>query len=243
MLINQLKNFNDNGVFYCLWKNIHNYHSQIEDPFDLDLYIDPKDSARALEILEQNGWIKVVSPVSDYKYIKHYFYFTYNKTYHLHLYLGLRTGDSWLKNYYLPIEYFIKKNSFKDKNNVFLLSKSAYYIIFLFRLIIKNSSSIGRFLYRKNLSKYNFETSYIDTNLSNIKSKELLEREFKSFINLIEEGKISHKEIPNLKESINLSRIFKRYLLIDNRTIFLRQAFSFFIRLVNKLFSDSISSF
>ena len=71
MLINQLKNFNDNGVFYCLWKNIHNYHSQIEDPFDLDLYIDPKDSARALEILEQNGWIKVVSPVSDYKYIKH----------------------------------------------------------------------------------------------------------------------------------------------------------------------------
>ena len=89
----------------------------------------------------------------------------------------------------------------------------------------------------------NFETSYIDTNLSNIKSKELLEREFKSFINLIEEGKISHKEIPNLKESINLSRIFKRYLLIDNRTIFLRQAFSFFIRLVNKLFSDSIKFF
>jgi len=49
----------------------------------------------------------------------------------------LRTGDSWLKNYYFPLDDFLLKNSFKDLNNVNILNNEAFHLIFNLRLLIK----------------------------------------------------------------------------------------------------------
>ena len=69
-------------------------------------------------MLERRGWIRLINPVANYKGIRHYYFFTSLNTYHLHIYSGLRTGDSWLKNYYFPIDDFLLKNSTLVLNNL-----------------------------------------------------------------------------------------------------------------------------
>ena len=115
ILLDQLKVFNSRNIFYCLWKNFENYKSKY-NPNDLDIYISPFDSERAFKLLDESGWLRLVNPVANYGGIRHYYFFTSLKTYHLHIYSGLRTGDSWLKNYYFPLDDFLLKNSFKDIN-------------------------------------------------------------------------------------------------------------------------------
>ena len=236
MLKKQLKIFSDNDIFYCIWKNIHNYKFNIEDPFDLDIYLDPNNSKKAFTILENNGWIRVINPVAEYNYIRHYYYFSIDKIYHLHIYSGLRTGDSWLKNYYFPLNEFIKKNAFEDSNKIFVLSDPAYYLIFLIRFFIKNSTYFGRILYKNSYNNYNSEITFIESNLKDLHASEFLEKQFIEFINLVKKENISYKNIPTLKEAKRISKIFNKYLIVNTKTIFIRHIFSLLIRLFNKLF-------
>ena len=201
MLINQLKNFSDEGIFYCIWKNIQNYFDEISDPFDLDIYIYPQHSQKAFRLLKKNGWIRVINPVAEYKFIRHYFLFKFNRTYHLHIYIGLRTGDSWLKNYYFPCDKFIMDNTIKDKNEIMILSKSSYYIIYMIRMIIKNSTLIGRYLYKDSKEKYIKENFYFHNELIDINGLDNLEIDLRNFVDLIHTKQIHHKEIPNLFDS------------------------------------------
>ena len=185
MLINQLKNFSDEGVFYCIWKNIQNYFDENPDPYDLDIYIYPKHSKKAFQLLKKNGWIRVFNPVAEYKSIRHYFLFNFERTYHLHIYIGLRTGDSWLKNYYFPIDRFIMNNTNKDNNDIMIISKSSYYIIYMMRMIIKNSTLIGRYLYKNSKEKYIREILYLNDELVDINDLKSIDFELRNFINLI----------------------------------------------------------
>lgn len=235
MLINQLKNLSDEGVFYCIWKNIQNYFDENSEPYDLDIYIYPKHSQKAFQLLKKNGWIRVFNPVAEYKSIRHYFLFNLERTYHLHIYIGLRTGDSWLKNYYFPIDRFIMNNTYKDNNDIMILSKSSYYIIFMMRMIIKNSTLIGRYLYKNSKEKYIQENLYFNDELVDINDLKSLDVELRNFIDLIYKNEIHFKEIPNLMESKKIAKIFNKFSLINTRTILIRQIFSLIIRLSNKL--------
>lgn len=234
MLINQLKNLSDEGVFYCIWKNIHNYFDDNSEPYDLDIYIYPKHSQKAFKLLKKNGWIRVFNPVAEYKSIRHYFLFKLERTYHLHIYIGLRTGDSWLKNYYFPIDKFIMNNTYKDNNDIMILSQSSYYIIYMMRMIIKNSTLIGRYLYRNSKEKYIQENLYLNDELVDIYDLKSLDFELRNFIHLIYKKEIHFKEIPNLMEAKNIAKIFEKFSLINTRTILIRQIFSLLIRLSNK---------
>ena len=147
--------FSSNNIFYCIWKNIENYR-ETKDPNDLDIYLSPNHCQKAFRLLEDNGWLRLINPVAEYKGIRHYYFFTGNKTFHLHIYTGLRTGDSWLKNYYFPLDKFILNNYFKDNNNINLLNNEAFHLIFNIRILIKNSTLIGRFLYKLNIYQFNF---------------------------------------------------------------------------------------
>jgi len=234
LLLSQLQIFNNNNVFYCVWKNIQNYKKQYPLLKDLDIYIDPKDSKKAFKLLKESGWIRVINPVANYSSIRHYYHFDANNFYHIHLYIGLRTGDSWLKNYYLPIEEFIIKNSYRDKNQILLLSDSTYYIIFSIRLFIKNSTYLGRFLYRKAKDKYEEEKYFVKKNLSSIKGLNLLDSEFIKFINFLKSEESVYIDIPNIQKAKSIAKNFNKFLLINKNTTLVRQIFSFLIRLCNK---------
>ena len=67
--------FSSNNIFYCVWKNIENYRA-INNPYDLDIYLSPNDSQKGFKLLEENGWLRLINPVAEYKGIRHYYFFT-----------------------------------------------------------------------------------------------------------------------------------------------------------------------
>ena len=52
---------------------------EISNPFDLDIYLSPNNSQKAFKLLEENGWLRLINPVAEYKGIRHYYFFTPNK--------------------------------------------------------------------------------------------------------------------------------------------------------------------
>ena len=187
-------------------------------------------------MLEENGWLRLINPVANYSGIRHYYFFTSSNTYHLHIYSGLRTGDSWLKNYYFPLDDFLFKNSFKDINNINILNNEAFHLIFNLRLLIKNSTLFGRLLYKLSIKKYKKESKFID--YENIKYSYFgyLEDHIKKFVLSIEDMNIRFSRIPSLFSCQRKISFLKKYSLTNPKTNYLRQIISLFLRAINKIF-------
>ena len=233
-LLNQLKIFSSENVKYSLWKNLSSY-KQYNDPFDLDIYIHPKDTKKAYKLLKSNGWIRLKNPVADYQKISHFYLFTKKKTYHMHIYGGLRTGDSWLKNYVLPMDDFLLNNSVKDERGIYVLSEQAFDLIFKIRILIKNSTLIGRIIYKNSIKKYLNDSLFISCK-NNSKFKKCLRNEFQLFIKETESLNIRYDHYPEIRECKKILKSLDKFLIIRKKSILFRQLFSLFIRLVNKLF-------
>ncbi len=187
-------------------------------------------------MLEENGWLRLINPVANYSGIRHYYFFTSLNTYHLHIYSGLRTGDSWLKNYYFPLDDFLLKNSFKDINNINILNNEAFHLIFNLRLLIKNSTLFGRLLYKVSIEKYKKESKFID--YENIKYLYFghLEDHIKKFVLSIEDMNIRFSRIPSLFSCQRKISFLKKYSLTNPKTNYIRQIISLFLRSINKIF-------
>ncbi len=206
------------------------------NPIDLDIYINPCDSERAFKLLEESGWIWLINPVANYRGIRHYYFFTSLNTYHLHIYSGLRTGDSWLKNYYFPLDDFLLKNSFNDANNINILTNEAFHFIFNIRLLIKNSTLFGRLLYNISIEKYKKESNFIDYENINYSYFGYLENQLEQFLLEIKDINIRYNKFPDLLTCQRIIRVLKKYSIINIKTNYLRQIISFVLRASNKAF-------
>jgi len=187
-------------------------------------------------LLDESGWLRLINPVANYRGIRHYYFFTSLNTYHLHIYSGLRTGDSWLKNYYFPLDDFLLKNSFKDINNVNIINNEAFHLIFNLRLLIKNSTFIGRLLYKLSVEKYKKESSFIDYENINYSYFGYLEDHIEKFVLSIKDINIRYDKIPSLFSCQRKISFLKKYSLINLKTNYLRQIISLFLRALNKAF-------
>ena len=73
-----------------------------------------------------------------------------------------------------------------------------FILIFNIRLLIKNSTLIGRFLYKLNINKYKKESGFIDYKKINYENINNLEDEFIKFVYDIKDLNIKYDNIPNL---------------------------------------------
>ena len=187
-------------------------------------------------MLCERGWVRLINPVANYRGISHFYFFTSLNTYHLHIYFGLRTGDSWLKNYYFPLDDFLLKNSYKDLNNLNILNNEAFHLIFNLRLLIKNSTLFGRLIYKLSIEKYKKESNFIDYEKINYSYFGYLEDQIKNFVLSIKDINIRCYKIPSLFSCQRKISLLKKYSLINLKTNFLRHIISFFLRASNKAF-------
>ena len=131
---------------------------------------------------------------------------------------------------------FLLKNSFKDLNNVNILTKEAFHLIFNLRLIIKNSTLFGRLLYKLSIDKYKKESIFIDYEKINYSYYGYLEDQIKKFFLSIKDINIRYNRMPSLFSCQRKIFFLKKYSLINLKTNFLRQIISFFFRASNKAF-------
>ena len=101
-------------------------------------------------------------------------------------------------------------------------------MIFNIRLLIKNSTFIGRLLYKLSIEKYKKESSFVDYENIYYSYFGYLEDQIKKFVLSIKDINIRYNKIPSLFSCKKENKFLKKYSLINLKTNFLRQIISFF---------------
>ena len=93
------------SIPYVSWKNNHELDKFFNGDSDLDIYIPKAYKQKFINIATKNSWIAAVNPVAEFAHIEHFYNIGDNgKAYHLHVYFKVITGESWIKEFDLPLE-------------------------------------------------------------------------------------------------------------------------------------------
>ena len=222
------------NIPYVSWKNNHEIDKYLNGDSDLDIYIPIKCKEKFLNIATHNSWIVVINPIAKFPNIKHLYFISDNgKIYHLHVYFKVITGESWIKEFNLPMEDYLIDNRHKhDEYGIYVLNNKAQAYLFAVRHIIKCGSISSRALYLKDCESYRLEWE-----LCNYKVDEL-----RGYGPILLDGSICNSGLLNdfhLSGYIN-SALFRKKLRPFLRIRYFLLPFyrieSFTVRAINKLF-------
>lgn len=150
-------------VFYVNWKG----HIFIEDHLngegDVDLFVPLIDKAKFEKVASKIGFVNVRSYQADHDFIEHYYAYDEReqKFAHLHVYFKIVTGESFSKNYVLPIDNYLKLN-IEDRSGLPTMNGSARRTIFLVRHFLKIGTLYGALQYYREREKYYLEWESFD---------------------------------------------------------------------------------
>ncbi len=156
---------------YVSWKNNHELQHSISGESDIDIYIPHEYRSLFLNLAVQKNWLCVENPVARYPWITHlYTHDDTMKWFHIHVYFKVITGESWLKEYQLPLEQLLIDNRTRSETDgVRVLNSQTQAYLFAIRHLLKGGSFSSRLLYRKEIQSYRDEwLSSCDTNLNSI---------------------------------------------------------------------------
>jgi thymidylate kinase len=231
-LLDFLNELDERDIKYVSWKNNHEIELSINGESDLDIHVPLKDRDKFSQLMVKNNWISVFNPVAVYPFVEHYFLIIgENKIYHLHVYFKIVTGESWIKEFNLPLSEFLIENRFEIKG-LFVLNNKAQAYLFTIRHLLKCGSISSRILYSKELESYKSEWL-----LCNYDARKLQKYGPLSLDGLIDSS--------GLLDDFGMSGYFNSFMFRMKLTPYLRlnyialpvyRSISFFRRLFNKLF-------
>ena len=160
--INFFDLLNANGILFCSWKNNHELDLAFTAGSDLDLLIQDSDETKVRGFLKGLGWFNLINPAARFSKVLHYYKYDGKRFLHIHLYLRLWTGHSWLKEYDIPVVEEVLSGCVKDKEyGIPVPGYSHALALYRFRSRVKQSSVTGRFLYWRDRKSYASEYSFI----------------------------------------------------------------------------------
>lgn len=230
---NLIEELNASKIIYCNWKGLSDAENATEGNCDIDLYVSSDSKLEFINILSKKGFIAVSSFQAKHEFIEHFYGLDTDTGIfaHIHVYFRLVTGESFSKNYILPLENFIERHI--DNNNLIpKVNPEASMAIFLIRFFIKIGSIYGLLQFFRDKHKYDREWEYINCNQRVIAVPELKLSE--EFIKDMYKIFISQRLLPNLFMSI----IFKNKINAFKKRGFLRHQFfkgiNLIIRILNR---------
>jgi len=155
-------------IQYCSWKNNNFLQEELLGVGDIDLLVSSTQSHLFEKILNDSGFIRVFSSISEYPFIRHYYSYDVmmDKFVHLHVYYKLITGDSHLKEYRFPVEALMLKHSILSRKGIKEAHPSHQADMYMLRKYIKSSSLLGLFLLFRESEDYKSEFNYIKGRIS-----------------------------------------------------------------------------
>jgi thymidylate kinase len=222
-------------VTFCNWKGHHAVQSHLNGDGDLDLFVPLRCNAKFVNIIESQGFRRVISYQADHDFIEHYYALdkTTNKFAHIHVYFKIVTGEHASKNYILPLEEYILNNL--DTSAILpIVNVGGRHNIFLIRYFLKMGSLYGLFQYWREIAKYSKEwNSYNhDHQYEGVAELALSSEELYEMKSVYEASSLFKKLIVSLRFKRRL-RSFKKRGYLQHRIYVVT---NFIIRLVNKLF-------
>lgn len=147
------------GIVYVSWKNNHQLKSSMSGIGDLDIFVPSDRRSNFIDLCRANGWIEVVNPVSRHSWVAHFYRLGDNcNIFHIHVYFKIITGETWIKEYSIPLDNWIIENRVWDNDhNVWVLNNISQAYLFLLRHLLKCGTFSGRLLYKREIASYDEE--------------------------------------------------------------------------------------
>ncbi len=154
-----LKEADRAGIPFVSWKNNHELDAYLVGEGDIDLFVAPDHRTAFMGLAFGAGWVELENPVARFPSVLHLFRAgRAGRVYHLHVYFRVVTGESWLKEYVLPLENFLLENRERaGSSGIWVLNGAAQRYLFAFRHLLKGGSISSRWLYRRELGSYRQE--------------------------------------------------------------------------------------
>uniref|UniRef100_UPI001F1AAB75 hypothetical protein n=1 Tax=Vibrio anguillarum TaxID=55601 RepID=UPI001F1AAB75 len=159
------KELDENDIVVSVWKSLDRLDCFISGNEDLDLWVSVKYKGLFEKTLNSLGFLEFFPFVNKFEYVTHFYAFAEGKIVHLHVYYKIVTGESNTKNYILPLEIYLERESEK-RLGVTIPSIELSRTIFMIRLYLKSGSLYGALLLLRDDDKYRGERDYL-----NLKSK------------------------------------------------------------------------
>ncbi len=158
-MLDFLGKLDEADIKYVSWKNNHELFEAVTGNSDLDILVMPTCQVSFRILAQQNGWLELENPVAHFFAIRHFYKISATgKVFHLHVYFEVVTGESWLKEFILPLNAFlISERVMCPEYNIWILSNKAQAYIFLIRHFLKTGSLTSRFLYLHEIDSYKSE--------------------------------------------------------------------------------------
>jgi len=171
-IVDFLAKLDSNNIPYVSWKNNHELSKVLIGKSDIDLFVPIHFKNSFLKMVSSEDWVCLKNKIADFPYIYHYYKVGSNGIiYHIHIYFKIVTGESWIKEYILPLEdLFIFERKYSNNKKIWVLSEKCQAYIYVLRHFLKTSSVLSRLLYWYEKESYSNEwqlCKYDITKLSN----------------------------------------------------------------------------
>ncbi len=244
-IYNFFKNLDELKIKYTVWKNINMLDLSFNGLFNFDLYVSLDDYKNFHNLAKSQKLIKLNNQINKIKFIEHFYFLgKNNKIFHIHVYFKIITGESFLKEYSLPLEDLILRHRIKHKNyDIWIINEELNAYIFIIRHFLKSGSLISRILYLKDIKKFTLEWNSISN-----KKKESL-KNF-PFLNssLLEKSNLFNNnfKLPNQLDSLKFRYYFRKFcrykypiLIVKRQIILIKKFLNKYIYKQKKFFDSS----
>lgn len=155
-IISLLSRVDAEGCPYVSWKNNHQLLQALTGNSDLDLFVPRRSRCVFLKLCSEEGWVELENPVARFPQVAHYYRVSSGgSVHHLHVYFRVVTGESWLKEFILPVGDFLLQHRVRSGvGGVWILSPPAQAYLFMIRHLLKAGSFTSRVLYKNEIDSY-----------------------------------------------------------------------------------------
>ena len=147
------------NLHYVSWKNNQELADALNGQSDLDIFVPLKVRSSFIRCAQRLRWIQLVNPVALHPWTGHFYNLdSDHMPHHIHVYFKLVTGESWIKEYVLPLENLMITGRTRDSlQNIWVLNDTNQAYFFAIRHLLKAGSLSSRFLYSKKIDSYRDE--------------------------------------------------------------------------------------
>ena len=148
---NFLKLLDDNDVLYACWKDLNLLSDVFDGKKDLDILVSSEDAKKLIKLTNDFGALILSNrfEISD-DLIHIFLQGEGDLIFHLHVYMRLITGESWVKEYHLPIESKVLQQRIWDLNyKIWIIPQSLNQEFIILRYLLKITSLTSLYAYRK----------------------------------------------------------------------------------------------
>lgn len=229
-----LEKLNKSSIPYVSWKNNHEIGLALKGTSDLDLFVPLEFRNRFYQLCSQEEWLVAKNPIAHYPWITHFYKVGKElRVNHLHVYFKIVTGESWLKEYILPLDKWLIDNRERHPGSgTWVLNNQAQAYLFTLRHLLKCGSLLSRLLYFKEMAGYRKEWLKCARDLNSISCEAPLDiRPFLSGARLTADD----FSLPTVRQSISFRTSVFPFLRLSLWSLPIRRLIAFFRRALNKI--------